>query len=200
MKKKYLMAAAVALVSFSSCSTNGGFSIPGENDVVVKNLVTEYMNIAKAYDDLKKYDKAIEYYQMAMNADKNKTLMNSAYYSIGHCYAMAKDWDNARKVYEGLLEKDGGNTNIKISIAYIDAMSGDLERACGGYKALCEENPTNVSLLKNYISVLIAAEKKDDAEKALSVLAEKFPDDTSLKEIQQAVESLKKDSESSGEK
>ncbi len=191
MKKKFSKILAAIFVSsifflpgMSSCSSSGGLSIPGESSVVLKNIVTEYMTIAKAYDDLKKYDKAVEYYQMAINADSENTLGNSAYYNIGHCYAMAGDWKNARTVYEELLKKDGGNTNLKISLAYIDAMSGNLDSACLRYAELCEKNPTDAALLKNYISVLIAAEKKDEAKNGLELLKKNFPDDSSIKDIE----------------
>ena len=178
----------VFFLAMSSCSSSGGLSIPGESSVVLKNIVTEYMTIAKAYDDLKKYDKAVEYYQMAINADSENTLGNSAYYNIGHCYAMAGDWKNARTVYEELLKKDEDNTNLKISLAYIDAMSGNLESSCTRYAELCEKNPTDAALLKNYISVLIAAEKKDEAKNSLELLKKNFPDDSSIKEIEKLLE------------
>ena len=195
MEKKFLKTRTAIFVSLtvfflamSSCSSSGGLSIPGESSVVLKNIVTEYMTIAKAYDDLKKYDKAVEYYQMAINADSENTLGNSAYYNIGHCYAMAGDWKNARTVYEELLKKDEDNTNLKISLAYIDAMSGNLESSCARYAELCEKNPTDAALLKNYISVLIAAEKKDEAKNSLELLKKNFPDDSSIKEIEKLLE------------
>ncbi len=195
MEKKFFKTRTAIFVSLtvfflamSSCSSSGGLSIPGESSVVLKNIVTEYMTIAKAYDDLKKYDKAVEYYQMAINADSENTLGNSAYYNIGHCYAMAGDWKNARTVYEELLKKDEDNTNLKISLAYIDAMSGNLESSCTRYAELCEKNPTDAALLKNYISVLIAAEKKDEAKNSLELLKKNFPDDSSIKEIEKLLE------------
>ena len=195
MEKKFFKTRTAIFVSLtvfflamSSCSSSGGLSIPGESSVVLKNIVTEYMTIAKAYDDLKKYDKAVEYYQMAINADSENTLGNSAYYNIGHCYAMAGDWKNARTVYEELLKKDEDNTNLKISLAYIDAMSGNLESSCTRYAELCKKNPTDAALLKNYISVLIAAEKKDEAKNSLELLKKNFPDDSSIKEIEKLLE------------
>ena len=186
---------ASSTVLLHSCSSFGGMSVPGESDVIIRNIVTEYMNIAKAYDDLKKYDRAVEYYHMAIRVDVNGTLGNSAHYRIAHCYAMARDWKNARKVYAELLKSDADNTNVKISIAYLDAMSGDLETACSEYSELCRENPTDAALLKNYISVLVAAKRVDESQEAFALLNEKFPDDTSLKEIKTAVDALKSSSE-----
>lgn len=186
----YSVTFAFALVFFlgiTGCSSNGTFAIPGEGEVIQKNLLTEYLNIARAYDDLKKYDKAVEYYEKALSVDKKGEFSNSILYSIGRCHAVSGKWSEALDVYESLLEKDSGNTNLKISIAYVYAMSGDLDKACSSYSEISKENPTDISLLKNYISVLLAADKTEEAKAQLSLLVERFPGDSSIKELEKKI-------------
>lgn len=197
MKARFFEAIAVAGVfTFAtSCSSNGSLKIPGEDSVIEKNIVSEYMNIAKAYEDLKNYSKAVEYYRLASQADTHKVLGKSAMYSMARTYALAKDWKNAEELYISLLEEDTDNTNLRISLAYISAMSGNLDQACKSYQELCEKNPTDKNLLKNYISVLVASEKMEEADIQFQKLVENFPGDDIIKEVEKIIEELKTDSD-----
>ncbi|MBQ2081854.1 MAG: tetratricopeptide repeat protein, partial [Treponema sp.] len=115
----------ILCVSIFSCKTTG-FSIPGESQVIEQNLAAEYAQIAEAHEKLKNYESAVKYYQMSLDAGGSG---NALSYKIARCYALAQDWENARKMYCSLLEEDPDNTNIKLSIAYLDAMSGDFKTA-----------------------------------------------------------------------
>ena len=68
------------------------------------------MSIGDAYLDLKKYDKAIQYYQKAM---ESKSLYWTAYYKLGRSYALAKKWSEAKNVYYKLLKRDPENVDRK---------------------------------------------------------------------------------------
>ncbi len=171
------------LVFCSSCAGTH-LPIPGEKAVIESNIENEYLNIAKAYENLKNYTKALEYYNLAVKADKSGNIGNSVDYSMGRCYALSGDWKNALSKYNSLLEKDPGNVSLKSSVAYILAMKGDFEEACSRYEALVSENPQDASLLKNYISVLIAAEKNERAEEMILLLKESFPDDKDIETIE----------------
>ena len=63
-------------------------------------------------------------------------------------------------------------------------MSGNLDEAMVQYQALVEQYPTDDSLLKNYIAVLMAGGKYELAETQFYILKERFPDDSSLTELQ----------------
>lgn len=168
---------------FCSCSTVDKI-IPGKDEAVEKSITAEYIKIAEAYEQLKDYPKAISYYEQAMKSKAGSELGDSAYYNIGRCYALAKDWSHAEEIYKTLLEKDPDNTNLKSSLAYINAMKGDLKTAAEQYSALVQENPTDSSLLKNLISVLLADNKKAEAEKQFVIFKGKFPDDSAVLEIE----------------
>ena len=71
--------------------------VPGESQVKINNIYTEYYNIADSYMELEKYDKAIEFYSIAL---KNKTLFWSAYYKMGRAYALAKNFNKFPKNYK----------------------------------------------------------------------------------------------------
>lgn len=171
---------------FFSC-TSVHVPIPGETEVKKNNIYVEYMNIADAYNDLEKYDKAILYYNYAM---KNKSLRWSAYYKLGRAYAMNKDWSNAQNVYEHLLKRDSENTSLKMSLAYIYAMSGNLDDSGELYRTLYSENPDNSDILVNYINVLFAQENYGQVRAKLAELKEKFKDNASISSFEKKLEEI----------
>ncbi len=172
---------------FFSCSGTAHLPVPGEKNAVESNISIEYYSIASSYEELKNYKKAIDYYNLAK---KNKKMRASSEYKIARCYALLKDWDNAQAGFEKILKKDPSNTNIKISLAYIMAMRGDLEASSQLYSTLVSENSTDVSILKNYISVLCARGMFDEANVQLAVLKEKFPDDADISGIEKKLQEL----------
>lgn len=171
---------------FFSCAS---FHVPVPGETVTKknNIFAEYMNIADAYNDLGKYDKAIIYYRMAKS---NKALRWSANYKLAHAYAMNKNWDEALKLYLELYKRDPENTSIQMSVAYIYAMNGKLSSAENIYVSLVEKNPENADVLVNYINVLFAMEKYDDVEKNLAVLKEKFKDNANISSFEKKLEEV----------
>lgn len=174
-------------VIFFSCATSVHLPVPGEGAAVKKSLSIEYMSIADAYNELAKYDKAAQYYLLAM---KNKKLYWSAYYKLGRCYAMSKNWTEARKVYSALLKRDPDNVSVRMSLAYIYAMEGNLKSAEAIYELLYKENPDNSDVLINYIDVLIASEKYEAAEQSLSEMKEKFSDNKTISVFEKKLQEL----------
>ena len=169
---------SLLLLSFSifSCAS-GGLRIPGESKIILKNVSTEYYNIAEGYLGLKNYNKAIEYYKLAM---RNEDLYLSSYYKLARCYALAKDWNSASVAYKELLELDPENGMIKTSLAYITAMKGETDEAILAYKKLMEENPHDENILESYTALLIHVGRGEDAEAYYFLLKEKFPDNKQL--------------------
>ena len=92
MKKSIVVSCVILffLPLFFSCGTANplnGLRVPGERQILIKNISSEYFNIAEGYMDLKKYDKAAEYYKLAMGS---KELKASACYKLARCYALSK--------------------------------------------------------------------------------------------------------------
>ena len=53
-----------------------------------------------------------------------------------------------------------------------------------------KEKPGSVEVLTNYIDVLIASEKYDEAEKNLSIMKEKFSDDKNISLFEKKLQEL----------
>lgn len=174
------------ILFFFSCSTNG-ISIPGEKKILMSNLATEFYNIAEGYMDIKKYDKAAEYYQLAM---RDKELNRTAFYKLARSYALAKKWDKATECYTELLRLDPENTMLKTSMAYITAMSGNVDDAILQYKKLLESNPYDENLLESYVALLINVGRGEDAEESFFILKEKFPGNKQLTSFAQQLSDI----------
>ena len=130
---------AIGLIS-SALISCGTFEIivPGESKVVERNISEEYFAIAEVYKGQCNYTKAIEYYTLAL---KNKELHDSAYYQIALCQVYNRKWMDARKAFVRLLKRDPDNATLKMSLAYIEAMCGNLKKASRMYEVICTERP-----------------------------------------------------------
>lgn len=185
MKKIALILIGFTIFSFLiSCQTSNAFRVPGESAIITKNIASEYFTIADGYADLKKYDKAAEYYKLAM---KNKTLRLSAYFKMARCYALAKNYPEAIKCYEDLLKLDKDNKDIQLSLAYLTGMNGNVDESVKLYDQLCQKYPNDETVLENYIRVLIYQGRVEDAEKIFFLLKEKFPNNANLKSLNEKI-------------
>jgi len=157
------------LPSLTGCVTG---IVPGEDKRILQNLAREYYDIAAAYADLKKYDKALEYYKLA---GRNKELQTPTAYQIARMNALSSKWAEAEKSYRSLLKGDPKNADLNASLAYVLAQNGQLEEAENLYRTLAADNPYNEKFLENYIRMLAAAKKDEDARSALARFTERFP-------------------------
>ena len=137
---------SITFFIFISCKTTD--LIPGSNRIKIQNIYNEYLNIANVYYELEKFDKAIEYYTLAMDS---KELYWACYYKLAQCYALTSKWSQAEDHYVVLQERDPENSSIKASLAYIKAMGGNVEESKKIYQELIHEHPENQLYLENYI-------------------------------------------------
>ena len=174
---------AIGLV-FVSCS-----SVPFESKVERHNILEEYFAIAKTYKDLENYKKAIEYYEKVLGDEE---FHDFAFYEIAVCNVYLKNWNEAKTSFEQLLERDPSNSTLKLSLAYIEAMRGNLEDAQTMYDEIVQEYPHDVEPLKNLIAVLIAAGDAQTASQKLALLEENFPDESTIPEMKKKIEEAQK--------
>lgn len=145
-----------------------------------ENLSEEYITIAQSYADLKKYDKAVEFYK---KAEKSPEYQNAVHYNLAQIYALQNDWVNCLKYLKPMYEKVPNNTKICIAYAYALASSGHEKAAVSMYEKIYLDNPDTPEYFFNYIRILIAAKKYKEAEKFLDEAVNKFPDEEDQKII-----------------
>lgn len=145
-----------------------------------ENLTGEYFAIAEAYADLKKYDKAIEFYGKAA---KDKSYYNSSKYNIARMYGLSNQWGKAADILKELYRSAETNEKIAIAYAYALSSSGELEKAMSVYGDIYAQNKESPSHAFNYVRILIASKKYEDASKLIKELKEKFTEDSEKKVI-----------------
>lgn len=188
--KNLLVLFAAAILVFSGCTSADVHIVPGEKAALDKSITLEYFNIAESYKGLEKYDKAVEYYERAM---VNRSLRDSCFYEIAICNVYLKNWNDAVISFRKLLKRDRDNSTLKLSLAYIEAVRGNLKKAEKMYEQIIEEFPDELDPKKNYINVLVADKKYDKAEEHLKALEEKYPDDESIEAFRQKIEDYKEE-------
>ncbi len=181
MSRKILCVLLFAVAPlFVSCKT-AAFYIPGEKSMRVKNLYVEYYNLAEEFYSLKKYDKAIQYYKLAT---AYKEVRVSAFYKLGLCYALNKNWTESEAIFSRLLKRDSKNVTLLCDYAYVLAQSSQFEQAEQVYISILASNPDLHKIRVNYITVLMADKKFSSAKTELDLLKQKNPDVEEIKNLE----------------
>lgn len=154
-----------------------------------EDLSAEYFSIAEAYSELKKYEKAIEFYK---KAEENEEYSNAARYNIGRMYALLKMWQEACDVLKPLYEKESENEKLLTSYAYALVANGNIAEGEELYKKLYDNNKESPQAAFNYIRLLIVAKKYDNAKNMLDTLAEQFIEDEERKTIENLKATIEK--------
>ena len=91
------------------------------------------------------------------------------------------------------MKRDPENISVRMSLAYITAMEGDLDSAEEIYKSLWNNNSDNSEILVNYINVLIANNNVSEAKNLIKILKEKFQDNKNIESFEKKIEELSKE-------
>ena len=148
-----------------------------------------YFDIAQAYTDVSKYDKAAEFYRKAAKDPAHK---NAAEYNLARVYGLQGDWAKARPILERQYQEAPGNLLILKAYAYSLAATGDEERACVMYKKLADEDAENPDSAINYGRILVLAKKYDEATALLTELKTRFTETAEKKQLDDLEEKIKK--------
>ncbi|MCI5607482.1 MAG: tetratricopeptide repeat protein [Spirochaetia bacterium] len=172
--------------SLTACISSSNL-VPGNSSAFKQNIYNEYYNIAEIYYSLEKYDKAVSYYELAMN---NRKFKWDCYYKLGKIYVIQEKWDIALSVFQDLLKRDPDNYSLKSSIAYIYAMKGDTEKSLALYEELLEKQSDNIEFLENYIALLLLNEDCEKAQINIDRLENNNPDSKNLSAFKAKIEEL----------
>jgi len=148
-----------------------------------------YFEIAQAYAEVSKYDKAAEFY---LKAAKDPAHKNAAEYNLARVYGLQGDWGKAKSILERQYKEAPENVLIAKAYAYSLAATGDEARACEMYKKLYDEDSENPEAALNYARILILAKRYDEALAFIEELKPRFTESTENKAIAELEEKIKK--------
>lgn len=138
-----------------------------------KDMAGEYFTLAEAYSEVRKYDKAIVYYEKAA---ASKEYSNAAKYGLARSYALTGNWDGAVKILSSLLRRDPDNKTLASSYAFALVSSSRTDEALTLYKILWEKYPDDSVMARNYAEMLFIANKYDETTAQIALIKEQFPD------------------------
>ncbi|EFW39471.1 tetratricopeptide repeat protein [Treponema phagedenis] len=147
----------------------------------------EFFDIAESYEELKKYDKAIEYYALVA---KTKEFKNAAEYSIARVYGLQKNWSASAAILKKQHKAAPENIQIATAYAYALAASGQNKQALAMYKSLYDSDTENPEKAMNYVRMLIGTKNYTEAEDLLKTLTKEFEGSEEIKTLHELSEKL----------
>lgn len=148
-----------------------------------------YFEIAEAYTEVSKYDKAEEFY---LKAAKDPAHKNAAEYNLARVYGLQGEWTKAKSIIERQYKEAPGNILILKAYSYSLAATGDEERACAMYKKLYDEDSENPESALNYARILILSKRYDEATALIEELKTRFTESTETRVLAELEEKIKK--------
>lgn len=141
----------------------------------VETLGAEYYEIADAYAELKKYDKALYFYE---KASADPAYKNASDYNRARMYGLQNDWAKAKKILQTLHESEPANKMILQAYAYTLIMSTSVKDVSEGknfYKQLAEDNPDDPASLLDYVRILVFTKDYETAQSVVEKAILSFP-------------------------
>ena len=188
-RKTFLAALSSAcLLLFFSCSSTGNVFadlFSGSVQVSSETLAAEYYDIANAYYELKKYDKAIAYYEKTQDLlpEENLTIT----YNLARIYAIQNKWSSAEQYYSQIFDRDQNNSTIGMAYAYVLSKQGKAMEASALYRGFYERNPADKKLLANYILVLLEIDEDYEASQLFEELKTLDEESEEVRKVSDAI-------------
>ncbi|UTC44505.1 lipopolysaccharide assembly protein LapB [Treponema sp. OMZ 857] len=148
-----------------------------------------YFEIAQAYTEVSKYDKAAEFY---LKAAKDPAHKNAAEYNLARVYGLQGDWGKAKNILERQYKDAPGNVLIAKAYAYSLAATGDEARACEMYKKLYDDDSENPEAALNYVRILILSKRYNQALSFIEEMKTRFTENSENKAFAELEEKIKK--------
>ena len=148
-----------------------------------------YFEIAQAYTEVSKYDKAAEFY---LKAAKDPAHKNAAEYNLARVYGLQGSWSKAKPILERQYKEAPGNMLILKAYSYSLAATGDEARACEMYKKLYDEDSENPEAALNYARILVLSKRYDQALSFIEEMKTRFTESSENKAFAELEENIKK--------
>ncbi len=152
------------LISMLSCASN----------LKNEDLAREYYNIGNEYFDLKKYDKANQYYKKAIELD---AAFSKARFNYAQSLLKLNKFEEAIQLLESLSAEDPDNTLVLTLIGYAYHAQNLDDKALATFEKIIARSPDNTAALYNSGIILWKTGKMEDAQKRFERAITLAPDD-----------------------
>lgn len=145
-----------------------------------KELAAEYLELADAYEEVKRYDKAITYYERAA---EHEEYFNATRYKLARVYALTGKWEQAISVLDILYTREPDNLLISNAYAFALLSAGDKEKAFPIYEKNYIENEHDPVQARNYAEMLFLAERYQESREIILKMREEYGDAEYLSDL-----------------
>ena len=180
LSKKHITVFALCIITAAGLFAKGN---------VDSETAKAYFEIAQAYADVSKYDKAEEFY---LKAAKDPAHKNAAEYNLARVYGLQGEWEKAKSILARQHTEAPGNVLILKAYAYSLAATGDGARACEMYKKLYDNDAENPEAALNYARILILSKRYDEALSFIEEVKTRFTENADAKALAELEEKIKK--------
>lgn len=160
-----------------------------------QELAAEYLELADAYADVERYDKAALFYERAA---RHENYYNVTRYKLARVYALSGKWQEAVMMLEPLHVQDPENLLISNAYAFALVSSGENEKALPVYEKNYAENVQDPVQARNYTEMLYLAARYQDALNMIQKLREDYGDAeylTDLADLEKRITTAMKEQE-----
>lgn len=165
MRFSFLLVGVAVFATLSCTVMNSG--------TLKKELATEYLELADAYAEVKRYDKAADFYERAA---RHENYYNVTRYKLARVYALAGKWQETIAVLEPLFAQEPDNLLISNAYAFALLSAGENEKALPIYERNYLENTQDPVQARNYAEMLFLAERYEDARGIIAKMREEYGD------------------------
>lgn len=89
----------------------------------------DFISIARAFEDLEKYETAVNYYQKGLKLGVSKEIKRDVLYKLGYIFKRRTDWDKAVKIWEFILKHFPNSFGAYEELAkYFEHRIGDFSK------------------------------------------------------------------------
>jgi tetratricopeptide (TPR) repeat protein len=132
-----------------------------------EELAQEYYNLGNAFYEIRSYDRAIDYYTLAIS--HNPGLLN-AHYNLSLALIKQGRGDRAEETLLALLEEEPDNTSVLKILSYAYYKQGKTDEALDSIDRVLEITPDDSDTLYNKATILWKAERREAAEAVFAQL------------------------------
>lgn len=139
------------------------------------NLPNGYIDLAAAYVDENRYNKALESLNQALELCSNDSERFMVYYNFAVVYMKVKDWENSLK-YADMAKQINASSDVDGLIAMVNYNMGNKELAKETYIDAVKKSPDNIINSCNLATIYIKEFNFYQAGKTLNNLIKSNPD------------------------
>jgi cellulose synthase operon protein C len=96
----------------------------------------------------------------------------NGYNSLSELYIRQKNFDAAENTLQTAIKELPGNPNFRLSLAGLQILKGDPDKAIAQYESLLRDQPKSLVAINNLVSLLLDHSDKESLDRALALADE----------------------------